>query len=110
MAKIASMEVTGQSGTKYAFDFYPIDTSFKALEAVYVITKRTPKPGGGASHAYIYVGETGDLTTRFSSHHKQDCFDTHGANCIGIHLDGSRESRLDTENDIRASHAWPCND
>ena len=58
MAKVASMEVTGQSGKKYAFDFYPTDTSFKASGAVYVITKRTPRPDGGASHAYIYVGET----------------------------------------------------
>ena len=110
MAKIASMEVGGQSGSKYTFDFYPIDTSFNALGAVYIVTKRTLKPGGGGTHAYIYVGETGDLSTRFSDHHKQDCFDTHEANCIGIHLDDSEDSRLVKEDDIRVSHMWPCND
>ena len=110
MAKISSMKIDGQSGTKYSFDFYSIDTVFKALGAVYVITERTLKPAGGGSHAYIYVGETGDLGTRFSSHHKQDCFDTHGANCIGIHLDDSDDSRRTKENDLLVNHTWPCND
>ena len=80
------MKIDGQSGTKYSFDFYSIDTVFKALGAVYVITERTLKPAGGGSHAYIYVGETGDLGTRFSSHHKQDCFDTHRPGLIALVL------------------------
>lgn len=31
----------------------------------------------------IYVGETGDLSTRFDSHHRQSCFDRSGVKGIG---------------------------
>lgn len=110
MAKIGTMKVAGKSGTEYSFDLYPTGTSFKALGAVYVITKRTAKQGGGGEHTYLYVGETGDLSTRFDDHHKQECFNDHDANCIGIHLDDSEKSRLSKEDDILAGHKWPCND
>jgi hypothetical protein len=110
MAKIGTMSVQGKSGTVYAFGPYSIGTDFKALGAVYVITKRTAKLGGSGSHKYLYVDETGDLSTRFNDHHKQECFDEHGANCIGIHLDGSDDSRLSKESDILNAHDWPCND
>lgn len=77
---------------------------------VYIITKRVAKAGGGGSHTYLYVGETGDLSTRFDGHHKQECFDEHGANCIGIHLDASEDSRLEKESDLHDAGEWPCND
>jgi len=110
MAKIGTMKVDSKSGTVYAFDLYPVGTSFKELGAVYIITKRTPKSDGGGSHTYLYVGETGDLSTRFDDHHKQECFDEHGASCIGIHLDASEDSRLEKESDLHDAHDWPCND
>lgn len=91
-------------------NLYPLDTSFKALGAVYFVTRRVPKPEGGGSHTYLYVGETGDLSTRFDDHHKQTSFDQHNANCIGIHLDSSQKSRLSKESDLHLGHEWLCND
>ena len=110
MDKIGTMNVVGKSGTEYAFGLYPSRTGFKALGAVYIITERTAKSGGGGSHKYLYVGETGDLSTRFDDHHKQGCFDRNGANCIGVHLDDSEDSRLTKESDLHDAHDWPCND
>ena len=110
MPKIGTMKVSGNSGNEYAFDLYRIEITFKALGAVYIITKRVAKSEGGGSHTYLYVGETGDLSTLFNDHHKQPCFDRNGANCIGINLDDSEDSRLSKESDIRDAHSWPCND
>ncbi len=110
MAKIGTMKVSGKSGTEYAFDLYPTGTTFKPLGAVYIITMRVAKPTGGGTHTYIYVGETGDLSTRFDGHHKQECFDNNEVNCIGIHLDDSEDSRLSKESDLHEGHDWPCND
>ena len=110
MAQIGSMNITGQSERKYNFGFYPMGEAFKAIGAVYVITKRVEKSDGSRTHTFIYVGETGDLSTRFDDHHKQDCFDEHNANCIGVHIDGAKQSRLDKEQDLLAARNWPCND
>jgi hypothetical protein len=110
MAKIGTLKIEGKSGNEYAFDLYPIDTTFKSLGAVYVITKRVAKSGGGGSHTFLYVGETGGLDTRFEDHHKQECFDDYGANCIGIHLESSARSRTAKESDLHDGHDWPCND
>jgi hypothetical protein len=111
MAKIATMSFVGKSGRTYAFDFYPIDTAFEALRAVYVITRRVSSPEGvGGGHGYIYVGETENLSTVFDAHHKQACFYRHSANCIGIHVDGSQQSRRSKEDDVLQGNHWPCND
>jgi hypothetical protein len=110
VSKIATMSIAGKSGNEYAFDFYATDTSFKNLGAVYVVTRRVRKSEGGGSHTFLYVGETGDLSTRFGNHHKQGCFDQHGANCIGVHLDESEKSRKAKETDLLDAHDWPCND
>ena len=110
MTKISTMNVKGQSGTAYSFDFYPMGTTFRTLGAVYIVTKRVKKPDGGGSHTYLYVGETGHLSTRFDDHDKQDCFDKRGANCIGVHLDSTKQSRLDKEDDLLLGKGWPCND
>jgi hypothetical protein len=109
MSKIADANWAGQSGTKYAFQIYPLNTTFKPLGAVYVISKRTPKPNGGANHTFIYIGQTGDLSTRFDDHHKEACFATHGANCISVHLNNSSTRRFEIETDLCREHDPPCN-
>ena len=109
MAKLGTMSIEGSSGSSYAFDLYPLNTNFKELGGVYVFTKRVPKSDGGGSHTYLYVGQTGDLSSRFTDHHKEECMDSHGANCICIHLDSSEDSRLTKEGDILGAHDWPCN-
>lgn len=108
-AKIADAEWTGESGAKYNFAIYPFGTDFKAVGAVYIVTKRTVKSDGGGNHNFIYVGQTGDLSTRFDDHHKAACFKKNGANCICIHLNGKESQRLDIETDLVMHYNPPCN-
>jgi hypothetical protein len=110
MAKIADLTVIGKSGSKYTFAVYSIDSTWKELAAVYVITKRTEKTGGGGSHRYVYVGETENLKDRHSNHHKADCFAKHDANCLCALLEDDEDKRLEIELDILAGNTFPCND
>lgn len=111
MSKLADYTISGRSGTKYTFAMYPFPGSWKPLGAVYIITKREVRTDGKGYNTHIYVGQTGDLSTRYERHHRKPCFDTHGANCIGIFLEEDEQRRLDIETDIRNNgDAWPCND
>lgn len=111
MAKFGNVKIKGASGSSYEFTAYPGNTLFKAIGAVYVVTERTPKQDGGGLHRFLYVGETGDLSTRFGSHHKQGCFDARGANCICVFPKRDEDGRLKIENDIlNNGDIWPCND
>ncbi len=109
MGKLASITLTGKSGTKYPFDVYPRSDEFKALGAVYFMTKRVKDSDGNGNHTFIYVGETGDLSDRPLNHHRTECFDRHGANCVLIHLEGNRTTRLAIEKDLREAYDPPCN-
>ena len=110
MTKLADLTVEGQSGNKYEFEVYPRQTAFNHVGAVYLLTKRTKKSNGTGTHEFLYVGETGNLSTRFDNHHKQDCFDERGANCICVHQDGDEKSRRAKESDLLEGRNWPCND
>jgi len=109
MEKIATLALTGALGIKYAFDVYPYGTEFKAIGAVYYISKRTEKVDGTGSHDKIYIGETEDLSERFDNHHKEPCFKMHNANCISIYEEFNKEKRLIIEKDLIDARNPPCN-
>ena len=106
--KITDVEFIGQSGIHYSFEVYPRGTQFNHVAAVYLVTKRTIQNGRGV-HEIIYVGETADLAERFSNHHKEDCFNMSGANCICVHLEKDAGARLRKEADLVEAHKPPCN-
>ena len=111
MAKLGTVTFTGASGTEYEFNVYPWGTSFKEdFGAVYFVTRRTQKQDGGYSHTRIYVGETGDLSTRFDNHHKQACFDRHNKNCVCVYGEQDEDTRLEIERDLINNYHPPCND
>jgi hypothetical protein len=110
MPKITTVTVKGRLGTAYNFDVYEYGQEFNALGAVYIVLKLQLLSDKTPFYKYVYVGETGDLSTRFKDHHKQDCFDRLGADRIGVHLDGSEKSRKSKEKDILDGNNWPCND
>ena len=62
------------------------------------------------SHDEIYIGETHDLSDRFDSHHKANCFVAHNANCICIHIKHNHQERLIIESDLKDKYRPPCND
>jgi hypothetical protein len=110
LAKLGTINLKGASGTSWTFDVYLRDTPFKAVGAVYVQSVRAPKAGGGGSHEFIYVGQTGDLSNRPLSHHKKGCFDRHGANALLIYTESNERTRLAIERDLINSINPPCND
>jgi hypothetical protein len=111
MAKLGTVVFTGASGEKCEFNAYSWGTSFKKdYGAVYFVTKRSKNSEGGYSHTRSYVGQTEDLSTRFDNHHKQECFDRHGANCICVYSEQDEDARLEIEQDLIANYNPPCND
>ena len=109
MAKHGTVSFTGASGKDYTFTAYSRDTKFNAVGAVYFMTQRHQSSGGGYTHKRIYVGQTGDLSNRPLNHHKTDCFDLHGANCVCILLEGVESKRLKIESDLIEGLDPPCN-
>ena len=110
MAKLSILTLKGASGQTYDFEVYSYDSDFNALGAVYAITRRTQKNDGNYKHTLIYIGETGDLSTRYNGHHKEDCFFQHNANCTCIHLDDDENSRLATKADLIPNYNPRCKD
>ncbi len=110
MSPIETLTLTGVSKTQHKFEVYPIGTNFSPVGAVYAITRRAVNLNQVSNHTPIYIGETGDLSTRFGSHHKQECFDQNNANCVSVHRDDNEGSRLAKEYDILNNYNWPCND
>lgn len=111
MSKVGEWVLTGKSGREYPFVVYTRDTDFKALSAIYVMSKRTVKPGsGGGTHYIIYIGQTGDLSDRPLNHHKKACFDREGADHVSIYLvEGGEKKRLEIEADLIEAYDPPCN-
>jgi hypothetical protein len=111
MTKLGTITFTGASGTQYEFNVYTWGTDFKKdYGAVYFVTKRAKNSESGYSHTRIYLGETGDLSTRFDNHHKQKCFDQHGANCICMYGEQEENTRLKIEEDLIKNYNPPCNE
>lgn len=79
------------------------------MGGVYFMTKRAPKPEGGFGHTRIYVGQTGDLSSRPLNHHRTACFDKNGANCVCIYLESSEDRRFAIETDLMRKYDPPCN-
>lgn len=110
MPKIGEAEFKGISGKSYRFYIYPIGTSFKDLPIVYIVSKRYENEESRYKHKVVYVGETENAAERFNGHHKQECFESHDANCICIRQEADEESRLAAERDLIANYGPACND
>jgi hypothetical protein len=103
VAEVDTITWTGQSGTKYKYWIYPLGTALAAKPGNYIFARSGPQ-GWYA----VYIGETGDLSTRFLNHHQEDCIKKYGATHIHAHVtEGGAQVRRDEETDIR--RRWPSN-
>jgi hypothetical protein len=111
MGKLGTIDFKGASGKSYTFTVYPWGTTFKAVGAVYVVTRRYPKSSGdGHSHEVLYVGQTGDLSARLEDHHKAECFEENQANCVCVKVEEVETTRLEIEKDLIDNYNPPCNE
>lgn len=112
-----TITIKGMSGTNYIFNVYgftrfsDLSDAFNSIPALYAFTRRFPNSVMSFTHDLVYVGETGNLSTRFNNHHKQECIVRSNANCICIHsFHGSQMERLAAEADILNALDLPCNE
>lgn len=107
--------LTGSSGTEYTFhlwsfdDFNDIKGSFRGC-GLYLFTKRYLTEGV-YRHKYLYIGETGDYSTRYDNHHKEKDLREFDSNCIGFlsMQNSSEDERKEIEKDILSAYNLPCN-
>jgi hypothetical protein len=52
---------------------------------------------------------TGDMSTRFDDHHKEECFTRQGANCICVYNVKEETYRRAVETDLIQKYNPPCN-
>jgi hypothetical protein len=103
-AQYSTTTLTGASGDEYIFEVNAIGADLNPIGGVYAITHRR-----GDEHVVIYVGQSADLSDRFGSHQKWECFDDNGADCICVHRDSDKDSRLKKESDLMSRYRPTCN-
>jgi predicted GIY-YIG superfamily endonuclease len=96
--------LTGDSGDEYVFEVHALGADLDAVGAVYAVTRKE-----GNEHVVLYVGHTGDLSDRFNNHQKSECFDDNEADCLCVHRDGNKKSRLKKESDLMSRYRPTCN-
>ncbi len=111
-----NMTLQGASGKSYIFNLYgyssfdQLKNAFKPLAAIYVFSQRY-LDDGTYRHRLIYLGQTGDLSTRYDNHHKEEDINAKYGNCIWIHVfNGTEKERESAEKDLLASYDFPCNE
>jgi hypothetical protein len=92
--------LTGRSGQQYQFATYPLGTVWNPVGAVYTVH----------NNQVLYIGQTGDLKTRFSDHHHAYGFTLHRATGVGILREESEVRRRAIEADLVAAYRPPLNE
>jgi hypothetical protein len=106
----AKLELAGKSGKKYSFSIYPIDEECKDESGIYAFTKRMKENDGSFTHYVIYIGKAKSFETRFYDHHKDDCIDKKGANCLCLMKVSAESDREEYEKDLIRGQNPPCNE
>jgi hypothetical protein len=106
---LATLALTGKSGTVYTFAVYPINTELPKSGGVYVFTKRN-QSNQSYTHTVIYIGMTQEFLARHYNHHKDDCIDKNGATHICLLIEGSEKRRKEIEVDLIKAYNPPCNE
>jgi hypothetical protein len=106
MAEPVTIEWKGKSGRAYRYHIFPRSTTHKAIGGNYIFAKET-RPG---YFVPIYIGETGDLSSRFLNHHQNECIDKNGATHLHTHPNPGPQDRRDEETDLRRQWNTPCNE
>jgi len=107
-----NINFTGKSGKPYSFQVWPIDTRFKPVAAVYLVTKRAyrNRTYNTASHDAIYIGQAASLADAFGAAVSLERFLKHEANCVCVHPLADPEQRIAVAEDLLGTHSTYCND
>lgn len=95
----------GLTGNRYVYEVYRIGTPFKSVPGNYIFAR-----WDGGRWTNLYTGETGDLSERFTNHHKEPCVLSRGATHLHVHQSSTNAAtRRAEEGDIIKRHRPPCN-
>ena len=78
--------------------------------AYYLFTKRVKKDDGNLNHSFLYIGRAKSFQKRFYSHHKDDCIDKNGGNCLCLMKVDDEKQRETIEKDLLDNYNLPCNE
>ena len=83
-----TLTLTGASGKMYDFklfsfdDYEEIKRYFNEVPALYIFVRLTADKL--RYEEVIYLGETGNVHTRYDNHHRENCIKSRNANSIGF--------------------------
>ena len=96
----------GRSGEEYHFECWDLETRFRAIGAIYVVTRRRAE-GAGYRHAHhetLYIGQVSSLASLAVAPSPLAAFAQHGANCLCVYAVESEERRIAIRDDLVAAH------
>ena len=105
--RIGTLVFSGRSGKDYRFEVWPIETRFKPVAAVYIVTKREVTTGtfSRADHEQIFLGHTPDISSPLGPQTQLAWFNAKGANCICVYAAESEERRAAIKKDLEEASA-----
>ena len=106
MAKLGTIDFTGESGKIYTFNVYPADAEFHSKGGVYFLTERVVQPSGEIKHSKVCLGITDDIHQKFNV--DSDKFLAEGkANCICAYWEDHDHLRREIEEDLFKHYHTP---
>lgn len=97
---------TGRSGQEYSFECWDLDTRFRAVGAIYIVTRRRAEGAGyrRAHHETLYIGQVPSLASPAGARSPFAAYGQHGANCLCVHAASTEEGRIAVRDDLVAAH------
>lgn len=97
----------GQSGKKYLYGVYEIETSFKDVPGNYIYAKKN----NSGNWTPLYIGQTENLGQRLEDHEEESCAKRYGATHVHVHgNEGGESARRAEEKNLILKWQPPCND
>jgi len=106
MAMETKTTLNGESGLTYFFSISPWECLFQPLGAVYTVLGKDNEIG---AFTVLYIGQTRDLSTLFSSHRKKACLAHYRGSHIGVHIEPDLITRSIIEADLIVNYKPVCN-
>jgi hypothetical protein len=101
---------SGKSGATYRFQVWSLETTFRAVPAAYIVTRRAQSSSSynSGAHEVVYIGEAASLADPFATAADFACFRKHGANCICVYRVEHEQLRREAALDLALAHGTLC--
>ena len=100
------LTVFGRSRRQYQFEVRPRHEPQPAIPGCYIFARKD----ANGRYSLVYIGHTGDLSERFTNHHKWDCIVRNQATHLCVYFTESTVHARVIEKDLLDNYTTPCND